>query len=430
LQPAKRWKRICGAAGAAALIVMGSMSRMDAATYCVNPGGTAGCKSSIGAAVTTASAGDTVSVSPGTYKESVTIGIPLTLIGADAPSTTIDATGLGNGIYVDGIDNPNLAGVFISGFTVQNANYEGILITNASNVTISGNVLTGNDKSLITGPNESCPGQPAFETGEGFDCGEAIHLLGVWNSVVTGNTVQHNQGGILLSDDTGATHDNAIVGNIVTDNGDDCGITLASHVPAALTGSMTALGVYHNTISGNQSLRNGAGGEGAGVGLFASAPGTLTYGNLVLNNVLMGNGIPGVAVHGHTPGQKLDGNVIVGNQISGNGADVADSATPGTTGINVYSVSPVSGTVIAENTISGEQIAVEINSPGQFDVHRNSYADGIIGLLSTGKGSVNADGNWWGCAGGPGGVIALFAGCATTSGPVTVNYSLSLPPTK
>jgi parallel beta-helix repeat protein len=417
---------------AAGIVVCGVLTPARAATFCVNPGGTAGCKSSIGAAVGAASAGDTVSVAPGTYKESVTIGIALTLIGADASSTTIDATGLGNGIYVDGIDNPNLAGVFISGFTVQNANFEGILIANSSNVTISGNILTGNDKSLTVGPmGPACPGQPAFETGEGFDCGEAIHLLGAWNSVVTGNTVQHNQGGILLSDDTGATHDNAITGNVVTDNGDDCGITLASHVPAALTGSKVALGVYHNTIAGNQSLRNGAGGEGAGVGLFASAPGTQTYGNLVLNNVLMGNGIPGVAVHGHTPGQKLDGNVIVGNQISGNGADQADSATAGPTGINLYSVSPVNGTIIAENTISGEQIAIEINSPGTFDVHRNSFAGGIIGLLNTGKGSVNADGNWWGCAGGPaGGFIALFAGCATTSGPVTLNYPLSLPPTK
>jgi hypothetical protein len=40
---------------------------------------------------------------------------------------------------------------------------------------------------------------------------------------------ENNAGGILLSDDTGATHDNLIIGNIAQNNPFDCGITLASH---------------------------------------------------------------------------------------------------------------------------------------------------------------------------------------------------------
>ena len=59
----------------------------------------------------------------------------ISLVGANRNNTIIDATGLKNGIYVDGMDNAGLTGVSVSGFKVQNANFEGILVTNASGVT-------------------------------------------------------------------------------------------------------------------------------------------------------------------------------------------------------------------------------------------------------------------------------------------------------
>ncbi len=74
----------------------------------------------IGAAIAAASPNDVINVAPGTYKEALTaIGMPLSLIGADATTVIIDATGLGVGIYVDSNDNKGLSGVFISGFTVS-----------------------------------------------------------------------------------------------------------------------------------------------------------------------------------------------------------------------------------------------------------------------------------------------------------------------
>ena len=45
---------------------------------------------------------------PGTYKEDAVIGKPLSLIGAGAGASIIDATGLANGIFVDGFDNAGL----------------------------------------------------------------------------------------------------------------------------------------------------------------------------------------------------------------------------------------------------------------------------------------------------------------------------------
>jgi hypothetical protein len=148
--------------------------------------------------------------------------------------------------------------------------------------------------------------------------------------VVGNNTSKHNSGGILLSDDTGATYQNLIIGNLVQENPFDCGITIASHPPATITKSKSPLGVFHNTIANNDSSRNGfqVPGAGAGVGIFDSIPGTQAYGNVVINNELKDNGLPGVALHSHTPNQNLNHNVITGNRISGNGADVV-VALPG-----------------------------------------------------------------------------------------------------
>ena len=226
-----------------------------AATLCVNSGGTKGCFATIGAAVAAASPNDTISVSAGTYKEDVVIGKPLSLIGANRNNTIIDATGLANGVYIDGLDNPGLSKVVVTGFTAQNANFEGILVTNASFVTVWGNTVTDNDRNLEPSI-PACPGIPDFETGEALDCGEGIHLLGVDHSTVASNTVENNSGGILLSDDTGQTRDNLVTGNLVKDNPFDCGIVMASHAPGP--GSTAPhLGVVRNTIADNESTHKG-----------------------------------------------------------------------------------------------------------------------------------------------------------------------------
>ena len=405
-----------------------SLITASAATVCVNPLGTAGCQKSISAAVAAASAGSTVYVAPGTYAENVTIGKSLSLIGADPAKTVIDATGLPNGITVDGLNNANLSGVYIAGFTVRNAKYEGIVVTNATAVIISGNILTGNDESLAFGAmGPTCPGIPAWETGEDFDCGEAIHLSGVNHSSIVNNTIQGNAGGILLSDDSGPTHDNLITGNNVSDNPSDCGITLASHPPAPSTGSTDHFGVYSNYIVSNTSAQNGLKGEGAGVGIFAADPGAKAYANIVVNNTLTGNDLPGIAFHGHTPNQVMDNHVMIGNTISGNGADTDDAATPGTTGIVFFSVSPVNGTIIAQNNISGQQISVAWNAPGNAEVHRNILG-GPIGILNQDGGTVNAEANWWGCGGDPTSNIAFFAGCSVIRGAVAVTTWLPAAP--
>lgn len=367
-----------------------------AATLCVNVNGGQSCYHTISDAVAAAASGDVIRVSPGNYHESVTITKPLSLVGQFA---TIDAKGLTRGIFVDGIDAPGLAGVHVSGFTIQNAQFEGVLVANASAVTVSGNTVLNNNKNLSNGV---CADLPSIEPGEGQDCGEGIHLMGADHSIVTNNTVKGNAGGILISDDTALTHDNLVSYNVVSDNPYACGITMASHVPAAVSGSSVPLGVYHNTVFGNRSQRNGlAIGGGAGVGIFASIPGAMSYGNVVAANLVSENGLPGIAMHAHAPGQKLNDNMIVGNTSRNNGPDTADAATPGTAGINLYSLVPVTGNIFSGNTVSGQDNAVVINNPALVQVNFNNLQGRNAGVDNLNMTPVDATNNWWNCGFGP-----------------------------
>jgi hypothetical protein len=400
-------------------------------TLCVTPGGSKVCYAKIQSAVNAAAANDQITVAAGTYKEDVIIGKPLSLIGAGASLSFIDATGKPNGIFLDGLDNPGLHGVTVAGFTVKNALYEGVLVVNTSNDTILNNRIVNNDLiGPVFGSGPACKGQPPFETDESGDCGGGLHLMGAVNVMVAGNVLSGNGDGVLISDDTGESRDNTIINNNTSDNPPECGIVLASHPPAGSTPPFYAphYGVENNTVADNISDRNGLTVGGSGVGLFSdgNGPGRVSN-NLIVRNRLVGNGIPGVALHSHVgpvfgaPADNMDGNVIVGNFISGNGADTDDTLTPGTTGININSGgggSPVHGTVISQNVIQNEQVDIAVNDPAKLDAHDNDLLGGAIGVanvcaLDSAKctGSIDATENYWGCPAGPGG-----SGCSTTSG--------------
>jgi parallel beta-helix repeat protein len=331
-------------------------------------------------------------VCPGTYNEDVVIPTALSLHGLNA---TIDAVPT-NATMCDQLGQmgpgsaPCLAGVTIKssnveidGFTVENAIGEGILATGSlaggsiSNVTITNNHVTGNDTGGIpvttTSPYPQCNG---FGQDPG-DCGEGIHLMGVGNSVVSGNEVNGNSGGVLLTDEFGPTHDNVVEGNVVTENQSDCGITVPGHNPNALDAAgnpqPTVAGVYNNVIRGNVVTNNGLLGEGAGV-LFANATaGTASYNNLVEGNYIAGNGLSGVTMHAHTlaPGQfeDLNGNQIIGNVIGTNNSAGDELDGPPaqdlvTTGVLVFSASVSTSVTIAHNLIFGNQNGVWLGING------------------------------------------------------------------
>jgi hypothetical protein len=406
-------------------------------TLCVNPAGSNVCYSKIQDAVNHASPNDVIEVGPGTYKEYVIIGKPVSIIGAGAESTFVDATNLAHGFFVDGFDHLGLKNVTLSGFTVENALFEGILVVSAWDVIIHDNHVLNNDKSpdlMFTGDLTGChdqPGNGKYENDETGDCGGAIHLIGTVNVIVSDNLITGNADGVLISDETAESHNNLIIRNIVKDNPLECGIVLASHPRAGLPQPSFAphFGVDNNTVAENISTANGVKIGGSGVGFFSdgAGPGRVS-GNIAINNKLTDNGLGGVALHTHVgpafgaPADNMDGNMIIGNYIAGNLADNADTATPGRVGININSGSggsPVVGTVISQNVIRDEDVDIAVNTPAEVDIHLNDLLGDKIGVADVCAfdkapvctGSIDATENYWGCAQGPN-----KDSCTTTSG--------------
>ena len=306
--------------------------------------------------VTNATAGSVVRVANGTYAEMVTVSKQLTLSGNHV---AIDATGQNNGILIQG---SAASGSMVKGFTVENAIGEGILASQVDAVTIAQNIVVNNDQGALGTPNSYPECQGAGQVPG--DCGEGIHLQTATHSRVLANDVEHNVGGILVSDDLGPTFGNVIAGNIASNNAEDCGITLPSHTPGA--------GVYDNVVRNNTVNDNG----GAGVLIAASAPGTLAYNNVVTGNSISGNGLPGVTIHAHAPGQNIDGNQIVDNVIGKNNLfGDSDSGDAKTTGIVVFSaVVPVNGTIIQRNTITDDHYGLFLaGAVSQAKIRDNDY---------------------------------------------------------
>lgn len=422
----------CSMAAFSAALLLSCTAPVQAATICVDQTGTLeGCLTTITAAIAISGPGDVIGVSPGTYHEQLIVTHPLTLIGNNPTTTFIDASGHSNGIYVDGLDNPGLSQVLIRGFTVENANFEGILAINVSDLNISANTVQNNDKNLHS--SAICPGLPSFETSENADCGEGIHLIGVNHSTVAQNIVTNNAGGILLSDETGANHDNLIAHNIVTDNPNSSGITLASYAASvAISAPQVTFGVYNNNIIENASLSNG----GGGVALYAVGAGHSTYGNTVSGNRMVSNGLAGVLVHaigtasGSAAAPNAGSNSIIENFIASNGPDpVAGATTP--TGVAVYGQSPVLELLIYGNTFATETVDVFFNSNSTLIIHNNDLV-GPTGIVNQNPGGiVNATENFWGCAfvtPGTGGCSAIVGSNVSYTPWLTVSINPPPPP--
>lgn len=351
---------VAGSAAASSTLFVSASSGND-----LNPCSSAQPCRTIGHAVAVASPGSTISVDAGTYAESVVVPDRLTLLGHDS---VVDASSHDNGIVISG---PGAAGTVVQGFTVENANAEGILAVSTSNVSILGNELMHNDRA----EHAPSPPQCADQGPVPGDCGEAVHLMGTSFSRVIGNDVHDNVGGILITDETGPSHGNLISNNVSRDNVDDCGITLPSHNGLA-TSDPTKAGVYGNTIIGNLSEGNG----GAGVGMFAPFPGTASYDNRVIGNTLRDNGEAGVGIHAHAPGQNVSGNVIIGNVISGNGVD-PDADSGQSVGVAFLNADPTTTPVVLllSNLISNEHFGVFVN--GSFNIQllfANFFGRGVI----------------------------------------------------
>ena len=353
---------------------------------------TAPCKT-IGHTVSIAKKGDTISVASGTYREQVTVTKDISLLASGHP--IIDATGESNGILLKG---PGANGALVRGFTVQHATLEGILAVSASKLTIEDNTVRDNDLGIKAAmPTGECAAAGQVPG----DCGEALHLMSVTHSIVSGNTVKDNLGGILLTDELGPTADNTISHNDSLDNAYDCGITLAGHNPKATANGKpqpTVAGVYGNKILDNVVDGDGTKGQGAGILMGGGAPGAGVYNNLIEGNTANGNGLAGITLHSHffgpgAPPADLNGNKIIDNKVSHNGVNdnseaefsPADFAKGATVGILVGSdVVKLTGIVVRGNTISDTHFGIWTKNDGsKVSAKKNTFHHVEVNITQT-----------------------------------------------
>lgn len=228
------------------LFAVAPTGQAQAATICVNPGGTDGCFASIQAAINAAGTGDTITVAAGSYNENVVIDEQVTLTGAGRDVTTVTA---GNTI-------------------------KPVFRVTADGVTISGFTLTG-----ASGHQE-----------EPFQDGDGINLDGADNCVVTDNAFIANRQGAYVTGSYNAFQRNIISNNIsngviliadedepthLGDNNTFDGNTIADNIKYGLNISSSNNTFINNTITGN---------DGCGVALFGG-----TSGNTINFNAISGN---------------------------------------------------------------------------------------------------------------------------------------------
>jgi nitrous oxidase accessory protein NosD len=335
-------------------------------------GGGAACTTAVPCtlahAVAVAPAGGTVRARSGTYPGGIVITTPLSLVGDG--NAVIDDGGAGVGIQILASDS------LVANFTVQNSKYEGVLVgtspsdeagnpvssgTRVSGVTLDHLTVVDNDQGFVG--EGGGPGTGECTAASFFDCGEGVHFVSVTNSILDHSYVADNAGGILMTDEFGATSNNVVQHSTFLDNTEDCGITLASHLAQDVPGPPTSHGVFQNTVQYNVSDGNGVAGEGGGILMAGGGPNTKVYENVVTNNEASGNGLAGVVIHLHVPGSDLHGNVITFNHLSNNNLDGDSDFFPNqdleTTDILVAaSGPPLTSTVIENNQLSDAHFGI------------------------------------------------------------------------
>lgn len=398
---------VLAAGTVAALAATPALARPAAVLYAAADGSGSACTAkapcTLAGALAAASSGATVHVRAGRYSGGYTISKKVDLVAQGRVVLDASSSADGTGIHIVG---PGGSGSTVEGFIVEKAKFEGILVGTSpgdanpvpapvTGVTLRHNRVLSNDAALGT-PQGECTDHPPVPG----DCGGGIHLVATSDSTVVDNVVAYNADGILLTDEFGPTAHNVVRGNTVVDNRFECGIVLAGHSGKAVdpkTGALTgAAGVFGNLVVNNVARYNGFK-SGSGILLGGGAPGSAVYDNVVGGNVVDHNGHAGITIHQHLVGD-LNGNSIVNNTIGVNntlgdddfalvdskttGIVVASGAPPGASLPPFLLPSPIQGTVISGNTISGDEIGIwAYNVPGDFS--SNSFASDVATHVSS-----------------------------------------------
>ena len=350
-------------------------------------------------AITTAVAGDTISVAAGTYNENVVISKALTIQGAGLASTFIN--GKNTGANVAAVDITVSGNVKLDGFTITNApvtadgDFRAGVRTNSG----GGGIYTISHNKIIGTKNVSGTA----------DYGINGVASGTENLVITYNVVTGTaSNNIYRLNPRGTTE----IGNNTLDAGSGAHGATAIFEPTSGV-NVTALQSVHDNIinmgtagpndTGNRVVGIDFSSQGVGVGGFAN--GSIAIANNKISNVKSnGQGIAlrnqiSIAADGNIIGATVSGNTITG--AAGNPLDTE----------GIITVGLVTNASITNNVVTGLEYGFReavyppaVAVAAGTKLNGNFFSNNVNGVLTnrTAGSTLDARGNWWGDATGPG----------------------------
>jgi parallel beta-helix repeat protein len=247
----------------------------------------------------------------------------------------------GDGLVVgaDGI-TVDLGGHAVSGDGAQGTSSidAGVRVTGRHGVTVRNGKVSAFDRGVAVTDSDHVRVERI--TGSGMPR-SGILLVNSTYSVITGNSLSGNDGGVYLWTDS--SH------NLVTGNhawGNEQGITVdgardntvAANLVERNAGNIILIG-DRNLITGN-AVKNAVGcGDECGYGISLESG----SGNRIVSNLVSGNLLDGIRISNFFPDAAADGNLVRGNLVTGS---TRDGIAEGTEGERA-----TTGTVILDNLV-------------------------------------------------------------------------------
>ena len=253
-------------------------------------------------AIALASSGDSIVVaglaSPATYKEHLTIGKSLNVLGAGASTTIVDGAGVATVVSVSAA-----AHVTLSGLTIRNGSSStGAGIYNSGSLAVYNSTVTGNHVSTCGGGignngtltinNSTISGNSASANGGGI-C-QTGGTLTINNSTISGNSASVNGGGICQTGGTLMINNSTIGSTFLGNSADGSGGGIYNG------GTLT---ISNATIYGNRAINGGGGIDNLGAALINNS-------TISKNSAHVGGGIDGPAT--------LQNSIVASNSSGGN----------------------------------------------------------------------------------------------------------------
>ena len=260
----------------------------------------------IGHAISLASSGDSIMVAAATYKEHLTIGTSVNVLGAGASTTIVDGGSAATVVRVSAA-----AHVTLSGLTIRNGfSSKGAGIYNSGSLAVNNSTVTGNHVSACGGGignngtltinNSTISGNRASVNGGGI-C-QTGGMLTITNSTLSGNSAQGSSGGGIFNSGSSVTITNSTFsGNSAQGSGG-----------GGIFNSGGTVTITNSTFSSNSALASGGG------GVYNNLSGSVT----IYNSTFYGNSAQsfggGIYAQSGGTGKVTIQNSIVANSTGGN----------------------------------------------------------------------------------------------------------------